>query len=209
MSFKEKSKILDKESIERTLLRIAHEIIEKNKGTQGLCLVGIRTRGVFLAERLRNFIKKIDGRDVAVGILDITLYRDDLTLASAQPVVRQTEINFDINEKKVILVDDVLYTGRTIRAAFDALNDFGRPKVIQLAVLIDRGHRELPIRADYVGKNIPTAINEIIEVRLDEVDGKDEVAIIEKSNNQWRNSGDEIITNDLMTNLVIEKLGFI
>ncbi len=175
---KEKSKILDKESIERTLMRISHEIIEKNKGTAGLCLLGIRTRGVFLAERLSNYIQKIDGNKVPVGILDITLYRDDLTLVSEQPVVRQTEINFDINDKKIILVDDVLYTGRTIRAALDELIDFGRPKSIQLAVLIDRGHRELPIRADYVGKNIPTSQNEIVEVRLQEQDQKDEVVIV-------------------------------
>jgi pyrimidine operon attenuation protein/uracil phosphoribosyltransferase len=177
---REKSKILDKESIERTLMRIAHEIIEKNKGTQDLCLVGIRTRGVFLAERLRQYIEKIDGSKVPVGILDITLYRDDLTLVSEQPVVHKTEINFDINNKKVILVDDVLYTGRTIRAALDALNDFGRPKIIQVAVLIDRGHRELPIRADFAGKNIPTSQNEIVEVRLQEQDQKDEVVIVER-----------------------------
>lgn len=161
-------------------MRMSHEIIEKNKGTVGLCLLGIRTRGVFLAERLSNYIQKIDGNKVPVGILDITLYRDDLTLVSEQPVVRETKIDFDINEKKVILVDDVLYTGRTIRAALDELIDFGRPKSIQLAVLIDRGHRELPIRADYVGKNIPTAKNEIVEVRLQEQDPKDEVVIVER-----------------------------
>ncbi|MDP2940447.1 MAG: bifunctional pyr operon transcriptional regulator/uracil phosphoribosyltransferase PyrR [Candidatus Omnitrophota bacterium] len=177
---KEKAKILDKEAIERTLMRIAHEIIEKNKGTKELCLVGIRTRGVFLAERLSQYIEKIEGSIVPVGILDITLYRDDLTLVSEQPLVRKTEINFNITDKKVVLVDDVLYTGRTIRAALDELIDFGRPKIIQLAVLIDRGHRELPVRADYVGKNIPTSQNEIVEVRLAEVDGKDEVVIVEK-----------------------------
>lgn len=177
---REKSKILDKESIERTLMRIAHEIVEKNKGTENLCLVGIRTRGVFLAERLQKCIEKIDGNIVPVGILDITLYRDDLTLVSEQPVVRKTEINFDINDKKLILVDDVLYTGRTTRAALDALVDFGRPKIIQVAVLIDRGHRELPIRADFVGKNIPTSQNEIVEVRLQELDQKDEVVIVER-----------------------------
>jgi pyrimidine operon attenuation protein/uracil phosphoribosyltransferase len=177
---REKSKILDKESIERTLMRISHEIVEKNKGTQGLCLVGIRSRGVFLAERLQKYIEKIDGNIVPVGILDITLYRDDLTLVSEQPVVHKTEINFDINEKKLILVDDVLYTGRTIRAALDALVDFGRPNIIQVAVLIDRGHRELPIRADFVGKNIPTSQNESVEVRLQELDQKDEVVIVER-----------------------------
>jgi len=177
---KEKAKILDKEAIARALMRIAHEILEKNKGTADLCLIGIRNRGAYLAQRLSDCIEKIDQIKVPVGVLDITLYRDDLTLISQQPVVHKTEISFDINEKKVVLVDDVLYTGRTIRAALDALIDFGRPKAIQLAVLIDRGHRELPIRADFAGKNIPTAQNETVEVRLVETDGVDEVAIVEK-----------------------------
>jgi len=177
---KEKTKVLDKDNMGRAVMRIAHEILEKNKGTKDLCLIGIRNRGVYLAERLSACIKKIDNETVLVGILDITLYRDDLTMIAAHPVVHKTEIDFDINEKTVVLVDDVLYTGRTIRAALDALIDFGRPKSIQLAVLIDRGHRELPIRADYVGKNIPTAKNETVEVRLGEVDGNDEVVIIEK-----------------------------
>ncbi len=177
---KEKAKILDKEAVGRALMRIAHEIVEKNKGTQNLCLVGIRNRGVYLAKRLSDCIKAIEGGSVLSGALDITLYRDDLALASGQPLVRKTEIGFDINNKIIILVDDVLYTGRTIRAALDALVDFGRPRSIQLAVLVDRGHRELPIRADYAGKNIPTAKNESIEVRLEEVDGVDEVAILEK-----------------------------
>lgn len=177
---KEKAKILDKDTIQRALMRIAHEILEKNKGTENLCLIGVRNRGAYLAKRLGGCIEKIDNAKVPVGILDITLYRDDLTLISAQPVVHKTEIDFDISEKNVVLVDDVLYTGRTVRSALDALIDFGRPKTIQLAVLVDRGHRELPIRADYVGKNIPTAQNETVEVRLEEVDGKDEVAIIQK-----------------------------
>lgn len=177
---KEKAKILDKEALDRTVMRIAHEILEKNRGTKDLCLIGIRNRGVYLAERLAGSIKKIEGESVAVGTLDITLYRDDLTLIAAQPVVHKTEIDFDINDKKVILVDDVLYTGRTVRAALDALVDFGRPKSIQLAVLVDRGHRELPVRADYVGKNIPTSQNETVEVRLREADAKDEVVIVEK-----------------------------
>ncbi|MFA5275650.1 MAG: bifunctional pyr operon transcriptional regulator/uracil phosphoribosyltransferase PyrR [Candidatus Omnitrophota bacterium] len=177
---KEKAKILDKEALNRSIMRIAHEILEKNKGTQGLCLIGIRNRGVFLAQRLAESIKKIENTDVPVGALDITLYRDDLTLISQQPVVHKTEIDFDISDKNVILVDDVLYTGRTIRAALDALIDFGRPKLIQLAVLVDRGHRELPVRADFVGKNIPTAKNETVEVRLLETDGKDEVIIVAK-----------------------------
>ena len=177
---KEKAKILDSESLNRSLMRIAHEILEKNRGTAELCLIGIRNRGVFLAQRLAECIKKIEGQDVPVGALDITLYRDDLTMIAQQPVVHKTEISFDIDDKNVILVDDVLYTGRTIRAALDALIDFGRPKAIQLAVLVDRGHRELPVRADFVGKNIPTAKNETVEVRLEDTDGKDEVVIVSK-----------------------------
>jgi len=177
---REKAKILDKEAIARAIMRIAHEIIEKNSGTDELCLVGIRNRGVYIARRIAECIKKIEGRDVLVGSLDITLYRDDLALASGQPIVRKTEIDFDINNKNLVLVDDVLYTGRTIRAALDALIDFGRPNSIQLAVLVDRGHRELPIRADFVGKNIPTSKKEAVEVRLQESDNTDEVAITEK-----------------------------
>ncbi len=177
---KEKAKILDKEAINRAIMRIAHEIIEKNKGTSDLCVVGIRNRGVYIAKRLADCIKKIEGQDIPAGALDITLYRDDLALASGQPLVRKTEIDFDINDKKLVLVDDVLYTGRTIRAALDALIDFGRPKSIQLAVLVDRGHRELPIRADFVGKNIPTSKQEVVEVHLEESDGNDEVLIAEK-----------------------------
>ena len=175
------SKILDKESIRRAVLRVAHEILEKNKGTEGLCIVGIRTRGAVLAERLKECVKQIEGAEVPVGILDITLYRDDLTLVDTQPVVRETLVKFDITGKKVILVDDVLFTGRTIRAALDALIDFGRPASIQLAVLIDRGHRELPIRADYVGKNIPTSPGQNVKVILEEVDNKpDEVVVKER-----------------------------
>ncbi len=177
---KEKAKILDREAIERALMRISHEILEKNKGTGNLSLIGIRNRGARLAKRVADCIKKIESADVPVGILDITLYRDDLTLIAQQPVVHKTEIDFDITDKDVVLVDDVLYTGRTIRAALDALIDFGRPKSIQLAVLVDRGHRELPVRADFVGKNIPTSQNETVEVRLVETDGRDEVVIVEK-----------------------------
>jgi pyrimidine operon attenuation protein / uracil phosphoribosyltransferase len=177
---KEKAQILDKDTISRSLMRIAHEILEKNKGVNDLCLVGIRNRGAYLAKRLAECIRQIENASPLVGILDITLYRDDLTLISTQPVVHKTEIDFDIDDKNVVLVDDVLYTGRTIRAALDALIDLGRPKTIQLAVLVDRGHRELPIRADFVGKNIPTAKNETVEVRLEECDGKDEAVIIEK-----------------------------
>ncbi|MDD5129772.1 MAG: bifunctional pyr operon transcriptional regulator/uracil phosphoribosyltransferase PyrR [Candidatus Omnitrophica bacterium] len=177
---KEKVKILDQECIGRVIMRIAHEIIERNKGGAGLCVIGIRNRGVYIAQRIAACIKQIEGMDVATGALDITLYRDDLALATGQPLVRKTEIDFDINDKNLILVDDVLYTGRTIRAALDALIDFGRPKSIQLAVLVDRGHRELPIRADFVGKNIPTSKKESVEVYLNESDGSDEVLIAEK-----------------------------
>jgi len=178
---KEKARILDKDALNRVLTRIAHEIVEKNKGVENLCLVGIRNRGVYLAQRLAGCIKNIEGKNVATGALDITLYRDDLALASGQPLVRKTEIDFDINGRNLVLVDDVLYTGRTARAALDALVDFGRPKSIQLAVLVDRGHRELPIRADYAGKNIPTSKDETVEVRLQETDGLDEVIIVEKN----------------------------
>ncbi|OGX08632.1 MAG: bifunctional pyr operon transcriptional regulator/uracil phosphoribosyltransferase [Omnitrophica WOR_2 bacterium GWA2_47_8] len=176
-------KILDHEAIQRALMRIAHEIVEKNKGVEGLCLVGIRTRGVVLADRLQQLIKQIEGIEIPLGILDITLYRDDLTLIDTQPQVRETLITFDISDKKIVLVDDVLFTGRTIRAALDALIDFGRPSSIQLAVLIDRGHRELPIRADYVGKNIPTSLGQNVKVILKESDKKgDEVIIVDKNN---------------------------
>ena len=177
---KEKAKILDQEGINRAITRIAHEIIEKNKGSADLCIIGIRNRGVYIAQRISASIKQIEGKDVSTGALDITLYRDDLALATGQPLVRKTEIDFDINDKNLVLVDDVLYTGRTIRAALDALIDFGRPKSIQLAVLVDRGHRELPIRADFVGKNIPTSKKESVEVHLQESDGSDEVLIAEK-----------------------------
>jgi pyrimidine operon attenuation protein/uracil phosphoribosyltransferase len=177
---KEKSRIMDKETLLRTLTRMAHEILEKNKGTEDLVIVGIRTRGAYLAERLADLIGQIDGHKPPVGLLDITLYRDDLSSIAQQPVVHKTEINFDIQNKKVILVDDVLYTGRTVRAALDELIDFGRPQFIQLVVLVDRGHRELPIRADYVGKNIPTSTKETVEVRLSESEGIDEVVVMEK-----------------------------
>ena len=175
---KEKAQILDKEGIRRSLTRIAHEIIERNKGTDNLTLVGIRRRGVPLAERLAERIRDFEGRMVPVGTLDITLYRDDLTTLAYQPLVRSTEIPFPVSGKTVVLVDDVIFTGRTIRAALDALIDLGRPRVIQLAVLIDRGHRELPIRADYVGKNVPTSGKEEVSVRLVEIDGEERVVIL-------------------------------
>ena len=178
MKFKEKSQILDKLAIKKALTRIAHEIIEKNKNIDNLAIIGIRNRGAYLAERLASYIKDIEGSDIPVGTLDITLYRDDLTKVGEQPVVHETEVDFDVDGKTIVLVDDVLFTGRTIRCAFDELMDFGRPKSIQLAVLIDRGHRELPIRPDYVGKNMPSSRHEEIQVQLEETDGIDEVAII-------------------------------
>lgn len=177
----EKAKILDKNTIQRTLMRMAHEILEKNKGTQKLCLVGVRNRGVYLAHRLAACIMNIENAEIPVGVLDITLYRDDLTLLSPNPVVHKTEISFDVTDKIVVLVDDVLYTGRTVRAALDALMDLGRPTSIQLAVLIDRGHRELPVRPDFVGKNIPTSKDELVELRLSESDGIDEAVIMQKT----------------------------
>ena len=177
----EKSVIMDENAIRRAMVRIAHEIAERNKGFGDIALVGIRSRGAPLARRIAAEIKKIEGVDAPVGLLDITLYRDDLSTLSYQPIVRGTEINFPLDDKVVIMVDDVLYTGRTIRAALDALIDIGRPRSIQLAVLIDRGHRELPIRADYVGKNVPTGKNEIVSVCLRETDeGADRVVICER-----------------------------
>ncbi len=181
MKVSEKSQIMDATAIQRALTRVAHEIIEKNKGTADLVLIGLRSRGVDLARRLSQRLKEIDGGQIPVGALDIPLYRDDLGRAGRHPTVRKTEITFSIENKKVILVDDVLYTGRTTRAAMDGLMDLGRPRVIQLAVLVDRGHRELPIRADYVGKNVPTAKTEQVQVMLQEEDGVDRVVIMEST----------------------------
>ena len=175
-----KNVIMDSEAIRRALVRIAHEIIEKNKGVEDVVIVGIRTRGVPLAQRIAAEINAIENCEMTVGMLDITLYRDDLSTLGYNPVVHGTDINFDLSGKHVVLVDDVLYTGRTIRAALDAVIDMGRPKTIQLAVLVDRGHTELPIRADYVGKNVPTSQKETIEVVLNEIDGTDEVYIGER-----------------------------
>jgi pyrimidine operon attenuation protein/uracil phosphoribosyltransferase len=175
---REKAQVLDDGALDRALTRIAHEILEKNDGAKDLAFVGLRTRGVTLAQRLAAKIARIDGTTLLVGTLDITLYRDDLDLRGA-PVIRGTDIPFSIKNKTVILVDDVLFTGRTIRAALDALIDLGRPKAIQLATLIDRGHRELPIRPDYVGKNLPTSRKESVAVRLKEHDGEDRVVIEE------------------------------
>lgn len=180
MKLVEKTEIMDEAAMRRALARIAHEIVEKNKGVSDVVLVGIRRRGGPIAYRLARFIEEIEGVKVPVGILDITLYRDDLTTLGSQPELHRSEIPFDITGKNVVLVDDVLYTGRTTRAALDALIDLGRPRKIQLAVLIDRGHRELPIKADFVGKNVPTAAREIIEVKVTEIDGRDAVVIAEK-----------------------------
>lgn len=176
---KDKKVLVDDESVRRALVRIAHEILEKNAGIEDLVLVGIRTRGVPLARRIAANIETIEGKKIPVGILDITLYRDDLSTIAQQPVVHATEIDFDVTGKTLVLVDDVLYTGRTVRAALDAIVDLGRPDSIQLAVLVDRGHRELPIRADFVGKNVPTSRNEVIHVAIKEIDGKDEVILQE------------------------------
>jgi pyrimidine operon attenuation protein/uracil phosphoribosyltransferase len=174
-----KEKIMDENDIERTLNRLAHEIIERNEGTKNIAIVGIRTRGEFLAKRLAEKISKIEKTQIPVGVLDITFYRDDVRLKLRQPEVKTTEINFTIDDKDIILVDDVLFTGRTIRAALDELIDFGRPKTVQLAVLIDRGNRELPIQPDFVGRKIKTNLNEEIKVNLREVDGEDSVLLIE------------------------------
>ena len=172
--------LMDKKDIDRAVTRIAHEILERNKGVKHLCLVGIQRGGVFLAERLALKIRQIEKKSVPVGSLDIAFYRDDLNIRKDQPLVRTTEVPCEINELKIILVDDVLFTGRSIRAAMDALMDLGRPSTIQLAVLIDRGHRELPIKPDYVGKNIPTSLQENIEVKFEE-DGTAYKVIIEKA----------------------------
>lgn len=174
-----KALLMDADAMNRALYRMAHEILERNKGTQDLAFVGIRRRGVPLAQRLAAKVAEIEGTRLPVGILDITLYRDDLTERHEWPRLQKTEIPFAVQGRRIVLVDDVLYTGRTVRAALDALLDLGRPQSIQLAVLVDRGHRELPIRADYVGKNVPTSRREVVEVRVTEIDGEDGVALYE------------------------------
>ncbi|MBO2519458.1 MULTISPECIES: bifunctional pyr operon transcriptional regulator/uracil phosphoribosyltransferase PyrR [Limnochorda] len=181
MDWREKAEILDADGIRRALVRIAHEILERGRRGEALALVGIRTRGVPLARRLAGYIEAIEGAPCPVGELDITLYRDDLSRIGPAPVVHQSQVPFPVGEKRVVLVDDVLYTGRTARAAMDAVMDLGRPARIQLAVLVDRGHRELPIRADFVGKNVPTSQQEIISVRLQETDGEERVVILERA----------------------------
>lgn len=171
---------MDADDIERTLNRLVYEIVERNKGSKNLAVVGIRTRGEFLAKRIAEKISKLENNQIPVGILDITFYRDDVRLKLRQPEVKTTEINFSIDDKDIILVDDVLFTGRTVRAALDELMDFGRPKTVQLVVLIDRGNRELPIQADFVGRRVKTSLNEEIRVKLREVDGEDSVILIER-----------------------------
>ena len=174
-----KTKVVDTEGLDRILTRISHEILEKNKGSKDLVLMGMRTRGEFLARRIQNKLKNIDGAELPLGVLDVTLYRDDFRVRIKQPEVSVSNITFDINEKQIVLVDDVLYTGRTVRSAMNAIMDLGRPASIQLCILVDRGHRELPIRADYVGKNIPTSVNEEIKVRMTEIDEEDAIYLIE------------------------------
>ena len=176
---KEKAQLMDEKAIGRAITRISHEIIEGNKGIEDVVLVGIKTRGVPIADRIGKKIQQIEGASVNTGEVDITLYRDDLKKIDVDPVINGSNVQFSIDDKIVILVDDVLYTGRTVRSALDAIIDIGRPKAIQLAVLVDRGHRELPIRADYVGKNVPTSKGEIISVKLSEIDGEDSVTINE------------------------------
>ena len=176
---KVKAEIMDGEAITRTLLRLTHEILESNQGIKNLAIVGIRDRGDILARRIIQSIQEIEEGNVPLGILDITLYRDDFQRITESPILQGTDITFDLTDKKVVLVDDVLYTGRTIRAALDAIIDLGRPATIQLAVLVDRGHRELPIKADYVGKNVPTALGEEIQVKLKEMDGEDRILLLQ------------------------------
>ena len=181
MTLEPKAQLMDTAAINRALTRIAHEIVERNKGAENLALVGIHTRGVPIAAHLAGLIHDFEGVTPPLGKLDITLYRDDLSEIALQPVVKRTEVPFDVQGMRVVLCDDVLYTGRTARAALDALIDLGRPAVIQYAVLVDRGHRELPIRADYVGKNVPTSLQEVIKVKLQSVDGEEGVELLERA----------------------------
>lgn len=177
---KEKKRLLDASRMKRAIRRMAIEVVERNRGTEDLLIIGVRTRGVPIGERLAREIAELENAEVPFGILDITLYRDDLTTVAPQPLVKPTRLPMPIDDKIVVLVDDVLYTGRTVRAALDALIDFGRPKAVQLAVLVDRGHRELPIHADFIGKTVPTDRTEVIKVKLEETDGEDEILIMER-----------------------------
>lgn len=179
MNFKTRSQLMDETALKRTVTRLAHEIIERCKGTENIAVIGIRTRGEFLAKRIARKIEEVENTTVPVGVLDTVMYRDDFRRTKMLPAMEITDIPFSVDDKILILVDDVIYTGRTIRAAMDALMDFGRPSAIQLAVLIDRGHRELPIKADYIGKSVPTAKNEEVRVQMREVDGRDEILLVE------------------------------
>ncbi|MGD8782397.1 MAG: bifunctional pyr operon transcriptional regulator/uracil phosphoribosyltransferase PyrR [Ignavibacteria bacterium] len=181
-----KATIIDEEGMGRTITRLSHEILEKNKGSKNLVILGMRTRGEFLAQRIHKKIMEIENKEIPLGVLDITLYRDDFRTRLKQPEVSTTNITFDITEKNVVLIDDVLYTGRTIRAALDAVMDIGRPSTVRFCALVDRGHRELPVKADFIGKNIPTSINEEVKVKMKEVDGEDAVYLVEikKENNE-------------------------
>jgi len=176
-----KAKIIDEDGLSRIITRMAHEILEKNKGSQNIVLMGMKTRGEFLARRIFDRIKEIEKIELPLGVLDVTLYRDDFRTRLKQPEVSVSNITFDINDRDVVIIDDVLYTGRTVRSALNALMDFGRPRSIQLCVLVDRGHRELPIRADYIGKNIPTSNQEEIKVKMKEIDGEDAIYLMENS----------------------------
>lgn len=180
MAYIPQAVIMDEAAMNRAIIRISHEIIEHNKGLDDVCIIGIQRRGVPLGQRIRDNLEQIEGVKVPMGILDITFYRDDLSMLSAHPVVHGTDIPFDVNGKKIILVDDVLFTGRTVRSAIENIFDMGRPDAVQLAILIDRGHRQLPIRADYVGKNVPTSIIEKIDVMVDEVDGVNQVVLLKE-----------------------------
>ncbi|HQQ85220.1 MAG: bifunctional pyr operon transcriptional regulator/uracil phosphoribosyltransferase PyrR [Candidatus Neomarinimicrobiota bacterium] len=180
MEFRIKARLADEQGVNRTITRLAHEIIENCKGTENVGIIGIRTRGDYLAKRLAHKIEEIENVKLPVGVLDVVMYRDDFRMKTKLPRVEVTDIPFDVDGKILILVDDVIYTGRTIRAALDALMDFGRPAAIQLAVLVDRGHRELPIKPDYVGKNVPTSIGEEVRVMIKEIDGKDEILLVEE-----------------------------
>ncbi|MGI6297981.1 MAG: bifunctional pyr operon transcriptional regulator/uracil phosphoribosyltransferase PyrR [Saccharofermentanales bacterium] len=189
--FKTKATLMDDRAFDRALSRIAHEILERNKGIKNLCLVGIQRRGVPLARRIADKIQTFEGQAPKMGVLDITFYRDDLSMLAEHPVINSTSIPFNVNGLKIVLVDDVLYTGRTVRAAIEALFDMGRPAQIQLAIMIDRGHRELPIRADYIGKNVPTSRSEMIAVQVQEIDGADGVMLCETISEEEPNAAEE------------------